>query len=105
MQTFIQCDAVASQVDLTFPVGCKRLLVWQNNDGSLGSQAVSDSSSVLDIAEDLISHLSSFPVSDAWLEELKSYVCARLEARAVARQSGGLAVPEVDRAWRVIHPD
>ena len=89
-----------SQCAVEIPVGTRAVLVSRNDDGSYRQQPVKDGMSVLDIQQDLISHLSECPWPDAWLAELHSYVGARLEARRVAAQRGGVAVPR-GTTWTV----
>lgn len=65
-------------------------------------QPVMHQHSVLDIKTELISHLSDYPHTDAWLLELRNHIDARLAARASARNSGGVSVPDQAGGFSVL---
>lgn len=92
-----------SKIDIQIPAGARAVLVTPDGNGGFTQQPVSHGESVLNLKKDLLSHLTDFPHSDAWLEELRDYAEARLEARAAARGTNGLAIQRGKRAWQVIH--
>jgi hypothetical protein len=57
-------------------------------------QPVMNQHSVLDIKTELISHLTDYPFTDAWLIELRDYIDSRLAARTDARNHRGISVPD-----------
>lgn len=87
---------------LTAPQAPRALLVSLDDAGELQWQPVAHGQAVLNIRQDLLSHLTDAPHSTAWLTELRDYLDARLKARAEAAASGGIAIPG-DRTWNVIH--
>lgn len=60
------------------PRGTRAYLVGKADDGERFIKPVSDRASVLDIRNDLLSHLSSTPQSDEFLTTLKDYCVERL---------------------------
>lgn len=76
------------------------LVTLEGND--LKVQAVAYGCSVVNLNEDLTSHLSASPFSDEFLVDLRDYCEARLQARAAARAGGGVAVPGIGKTWAVL---
>lgn len=87
---------------LTAPQAPRALLVTLDAAGELQWQPVGHDKAVLNIRQDLLSHLTDTPHSTAWLTELRDYLDARLMARAEAAGSGGIAIAH-GRTWNVIH--
>lgn len=84
----------------TIPAGARALLI-DCDQGAATAQPVMAGQSVLNIQQDLLSHLSDYPHSDEFLMEIQSYVTARLEARKKARtKKGGFTIP-MGREWVV----
>ncbi|TKR55702.1 hypothetical protein D7I39_10040 [Allopusillimonas ginsengisoli] len=88
-------------IDITIPEGARAVLVYPGSNGELLQKPVARNASVMNLKADLIAHLSDQPFSDGWLEELRDYVDARLEARLVARATGGLSIAG-SRRWQVL---
>jgi hypothetical protein len=55
--------------------------------------------SVLNIRRDLLKHLNEYPHSTEWLEVLRDYCTARLEAEAKARAAGRFVTPSTRMDW------
>ena|SRR5271165_4096366 len=91
---------------IQIPERSRAVLVWQNDDGSIGRKDVPQDCAVLNIERDLRSHLNDFPYSDAWLLQLRDYIDQRLSARNDARRCGSIAVPVSGGAlWSVLGHD
>lgn len=82
--------------------GAPRAVLVRLECDALQVTPVAASCSVVDLETDLTDHLSAEPRSDALLIDLRDYCQARLDARAAARTSGGLAVAGAGRTWNVI---
>lgn len=89
-----------STIDITIPEGTRAVLVTRDDNGGYKQSPVENSASVMNLRRDLIAQLNEQFFSDGWLEELRDYVDARLEARQTARVTGGLSVPG-NRRWQV----
>lgn len=88
---------------LSAPNAPRALLVSLSRDGQLNHQPVARGASVLDIETNLMDHLTDFPCSDAFLEQLRQYCESRLEARRQARVSGGFVYPQPGNVWTIMH--
>lgn len=89
---------------LTAPDAPRALLVSLDRDGQLELVPVSQGQSLVNIKEDLIDHLNSYPHSDEWLTALRNYCNGRLAAREQCRTSGGISLPTKDGSWNVVQP-
>ena len=87
----------------SIPTGARGVLVVDNGDGTFTMNPVAHGKSVLDVRTELLDHLSSFPCSDEWLHEMRDYCDARLQARAQARGTGGIAIARAERRWEIAH--
>lgn len=65
------------------------------------NKSVSKEKSTLNIETELLSHLSSAPYSDEFLESLRDYCVNRLQARQDAKLSKILLVPNADNTQMV----
>ena len=83
---------MSKQITVTFPDGAQNLLVRRCGDEYL-PVPIEYGMSALNLERDLQSHLNEYPFSDEWLEELRDFVGAKLEARRRAKEKGGFAVP------------
>ncbi|MEJ2802009.1 hypothetical protein WAE61_09025 [Comamonadaceae bacterium PP-2] len=77
---------------LHIPAGARAVLVVELSNGGHKVSPIQHGESVLDIEQDLLSHLNASPLSDEFLSTLRDYCDARLAARAEARDSGGLVM-------------
>lgn len=83
------------------PAGARAVLVAPAHDGGHILTPIGDDQSVLNIRRDLMAHLSDYPHSDAFLQELRDCCDARLQARADARHGGHLIMPGAGKnEWR-----
>lgn len=89
---------------LTVPNAPRVLLVHLGADGQLKHEPVNQGLSLVNINEDLIDHLNSYPHSDEWLISLRDYCDGRLAARQQSRASGGISLPMTDGGWNVVQP-
>jgi hypothetical protein len=80
----------------------RAVLVSLNRDGQLELVPVGDAQSLVNIKDELIDHLNSYPHSDEWLVGLRDYCDGRLAERAIASETGGLSLPTKDGGWNVI---
>lgn len=80
------------QVTVTFPHDAQNLLVRRYGSEYL-EVPLFQGMSALNLEKDLLKHLDEYPFTDEWLVELRDFVTAKLEARAMARKSGGFVVP------------
>lgn len=70
----------------------RAMLVTLNDDGSLAHQPVRFGQSVVDIHNDLRSHLTDKPRSDDWLIGLRDFLSDWIRAREDAAKFGGIVV-------------
>lgn len=89
---------------LAAPNAPRALLVYLGAGGLLEHTPVNQGQSLVNIKEDLIDHLNSYPHSDEWLTALRDYCDGRLAARQQRRTSGGISLPTKDGSWNVVQP-
>lgn len=90
-----------NMIEIHIPEGARGVLVTRDDNGGYRQKPVANNASVMNLRRDLIAHLNEQFFSDGWLEELRDYVDARLEARQKARATGGL-VFHGTRRWQVV---
>ncbi|MDP4076250.1 hypothetical protein [Acidovorax sp. A1169] len=88
--------------DFGIPPGARAVLVTDAGSGNFNLKPVPHRASVVDIERDLTEHLDNMPYSDEWLMNLRAYVDRRLQARAEARGTGGVAMARGD-GWNILH--
>lgn len=97
-------EAAASMSDaLKAPNAPRALLVSLDRKGGFALQPVVSGQSVLNLQTDLVDHLNSFPVTDAWLSEMLDYFGGRIAARAEAKRTGGFCLPRSPGNWEIAH--
>ncbi len=80
----------------------RALMVSIGRGGQLTHDAIEDGQSVLNIGTDLLDHLSSQPISNEFLIELRDYCSGRLAARKEAGATGGISIPKPG-GWNIAH--
>lgn len=80
------------RAQLTAADAPRAVLVSLDRTGQLQQQPVGHGQSVLSISTELLDHLDHAPYSTAFLEELRDYCTARLDARAEAKRTGGVSM-------------
>lgn len=88
----------------SIPPGARAVLITDAGDGRFAVHPVAHGKSLLNLHTELIDHINDYPHSDAWLNELLNCCNSRLAARAAARTTGGLALPQADKALWGITP-
>lgn len=78
-------------------------LVYRDTDGSLRAKPIEQGKSVVNIEQDLLSHLNEAPYSSEWLLALRDYCDKRLAARNEARLSGGVVIQRGDGRMEIAH--
>ncbi|PWB21310.1 hypothetical protein DCO45_02630 [Comamonas sp. JNW] len=78
-------------------------MVTDEFDGTYSVKPVEHGKSVLNVQTELFDHLSAFPVSDEFLQEIMDYCAGRLAARSEAKRTGGTAIARRHGLWEVAH--
>lgn len=85
------------------PPGARAVLVTDAGEGKFTMHPVEHGKSLLNIQRDLQDHLSAYPLTDEWLEDLRDYCESRLAARAEAKATGGIVIPRKHGRWEIAH--
>lgn len=82
------------------PDGARALLVSIDSETQqFTARPIVIGESVLNIKRDLLKHLNEYPHTTEWLEVLRDYCSARLEAEARARAAGRFVTPSTRTNW------
>lgn len=87
----------------SIPTGSRAVLVTDAGEGKFTLHPVEQGKSLLNIQRDLQDHLSAYPLTDEWLEDLRNYCESRLAARAEAKATGGIVIPRKHGRWEIAH--
>lgn len=87
----------------SIPLGARAVLVTDAGEGKFSMHPVEHGKSLLNIQRDLQDHLSAYPLTDEWLEDLRDYCESRLAARSEAKATGGVAIHRKHGRWEIAH--
>lgn len=87
---------------LTAPNAPRAVLVSLGGAGELKCQPVEQGDSVLNITSQLLDHLDNQPYSSEFLEHLRDYCKARLDARDEAKRTGGVSMRQ-SSVFSIVH--
>lgn len=93
VKDFSEKSRKGRKVSVAIPLDARCVLVSVGDDGQVMARPAGWGQSVLNIEQDIFSHLNEKPYTDEFLIELRDFCAAKLEARQMARKSGGLAIP------------